>query len=1695
MFNEESKKPVRNKFQKQVNVLVWKSYLQRQRRWKLLLVETALAAVLFLVAVFIAKPVFLTPLEAEPVPPLPFADIISKLHKDTIIGYAPNTEPYKAIMERTAELINIEIISAPTERGLNYLLYSRSKGNKIVNKVIWVLWKPQMGNVYRFTVRSTDLARFFKVMTRKGELDRARNPHLHAGFLSIQLAVSQAVLEFASPTIPEYELSLMSMPVSPLMEEDEVRRAISLILLCFTLALLLPVVETEALVVMETSSRLKRALRIRSVNFSTMYLGWLVYGLLTALPICLLGSIALILIFRWIHLVYALLTLLAYFCVMMMLALIMAMFHNKAKIACIWTTLQTLLQTFLAELMVHHKYDEQHSGITFIVHMCLPPLGLLNGLDEFALLQTGRETTVMSSILYTILSWFILIFVYSQILMLLQRTIGSQRAIGGQVSWKAIVFKKAVDKSKLRPVIHPDGSERKNLQEVDDLTAKAISFRRVSKRIMAVPVLHNVTFDIYRGEFTLVLSERIQEKTICAMEDLLTGLTPPDSGSINVLGVYQTPDRNLMTERHMMGYCDNSSFLINDLTVEEHFTFYIQICMWNESNQAILEYRHIRIKQLLTECELEGLWKVRVANLGTYYRVQLSWAIALLLEPRIVIVPYFREDPEFMAVIKDKIMKFKKHITIIKLSIASMDIEHADRLFVLDTRVLAFGGTPAYMFFKFGREYRLRMTFKSGTGDTAEINQLLLKVKEYGATVRAHFGPLLILRMPTNPSSKVAAFIGEMYEKSVQYGITSMNVSLPDPEEVFRRAIHDSRSTTMFESWEARDRSKWALTKISEPKSWKPKRTFCSNFTHLRIIGWKYFSFYIHFRFFLIITVVSSLVAGVFLGLSLASMLQTLELDAQTKKILHGETLTVESMKMNTTLVLRLDDSDQALSVANSYVMSQTYANGSSVSKMSYIALASTESLTEYLVTRAIDSPQHYVHMYAYGMDVFTRNGTLNVQALYSPLHQDQAAAPRSLARVYMALMRHFTTKPDASVEITNEPLILDLTPFLRETTEPALLIQFLLVLTISHITLVPSNEHGLIRHMQSNAMNFSPARYWFTLAFCDTIHYWLLVVVMAAVSFAILLLAVPRSYFEYGDLFVVPFMLMVYGVGCVPQAYLFSLGPRPALNSMALVIVNIVFGEATIVAKLFYGDMYNYALSFMALSPQYNMAYALVKIRQIFLYNNECILFRSGNLCEGKVLHKCCSKCGVLQECYKRKSYLANIKTEVIATLFTGSLFMGILLLWEYRIIPLVLETLIDKLFVKQKYPAEEEMQGATKEKEDVMDKVKQLQMQKHSKSLTLDTFGEYLLAVNLSRVWNNKYVVRNVHLGVGRGEALAIAGLMRHGRTILCEMLSGYKKRNEGHLWAMSKYRLKYSPVNFCKHMALCNEREPLPTWMTVYDALEMLAILRGVPRKHVNEELFNYINALDLSKHEDLLICRLQPSERKRLKFAAAVIGAPSVLVFDECTAYQNIFVRHAMYHIMYNLRKQGHAVIHLASSVEAHLPVSNRLAILRDGCIFDIDYVDHLLDRYSNKGYTVVVHLKDEVDVHKMFQNTFKNFVINDTTDVLVNLQVLDDDLTWETVFKKMEHLLATNNQVYSYIVCAKPIDYIYNAIISEEKGTKEAGDFISRPWLKKITKQKPKIQPPPEKMQQLLSYSHTYDITKLKELPWSVIFHR
>lgn len=70
------------------------------------------------------------------------------------------------------------------------------------------------------------------------------------------------------------------------------------------------------------------------------------------------------------------------------------------------------------------------------------------------------------------------------------------------------------------------------------------------------------------------------------------------------------------------------------------------------------------------------------------------------------------------------------------------------------------------------------------------------------------------------------------------------------------------------------------------------------------------------------------------------------------------------------------------------------------------------------------------------------------------------------------------------------------------------------------------------------------------------------------------------------------------------------------------------------------------------------------------------------------------------------------------------------------------------------------------------------------------IDTFGEYILAQDLTKKQIGYPDIIGIYLGVGKGEAVAITALKTHGRRQLCDLLAGVTMADGGNVWSMSKW-----------------------------------------------------------------------------------------------------------------------------------------------------------------------------------------------------------------------------------------------------------------------------------------------------------------
>ena len=159
----------------------------------------------------------------------------------------------------------------------------------------------------------------------------------------------------------------------------------------------------------------------------------------------------------------------------------------------------------------------------------------------------------------------------------------------------------------------------------------SISVSKLTKRFGDFTAVDEITFDVRQGEIFGFLGANGAGKTT-AMR-MLCGLSLPTSGSATVAGFDLSSEPEQI--KRSIGYMSQKFSLYEDLTVKENSRFYGGIYGLND--KQILE----KTEQMLDHLKLKSQANTLVKSLPLGWRQKLSFAVALMHDPKIV----FLDEP------------------------------------------------------------------------------------------------------------------------------------------------------------------------------------------------------------------------------------------------------------------------------------------------------------------------------------------------------------------------------------------------------------------------------------------------------------------------------------------------------------------------------------------------------------------------------------------------------------------------------------------------------------------------------------------------------------------------------------------------------------------------------------------------------------------------------------------------------------------------------------------------------------------------------------------------------------------------------------------------------------------------------------------------------------------------------------------
>jgi ABC-2 type transport system ATP-binding protein len=213
-----------------------------------------------------------------------------------------------------------------------------------------------------------------------------------------------------------------------------------------------------------------------------------------------------------------------------------------------------------------------------------------------------------------------------------------------------------------------------------------------------------------------------------------------------------------------------------------------------------------------------------------------------------------------------------------------------------------------------------------------------------------------------------------------------------------------------------------------------------------------------------------------------------------------------------------------------------------------------------------------------------------------------------------------------------------------------------------------------------------------------------------------------------------------------------------------------------------------------------------------------------------------------------------------------------------------------------------------------------------------------------SLTKEYAGRPALKEISFSVERGEILGFLGPNGAGKTTTMRILTGYLPPTSGSA-TIAGFDVGTHSLEARRHIGYLPESVPLYRELTVYDYLEFVARLRGIPGDVRDSKIKAAMEKANLGDVSGRIIGKLSKGFRQRVGIAQAVIHEPDVMILDEPTEGLDPRQRSDTRALIRELGKE-HTVIlstHILPEVEA---TCDRVLIINEGAIVASDTPDGL-----------------------------------------------------------------------------------------------------------------------------------------------------
>jgi ABC-2 type transport system ATP-binding protein len=216
---------------------------------------------------------------------------------------------------------------------------------------------------------------------------------------------------------------------------------------------------------------------------------------------------------------------------------------------------------------------------------------------------------------------------------------------------------------------------------------------------------------------------------------------------------------------------------------------------------------------------------------------------------------------------------------------------------------------------------------------------------------------------------------------------------------------------------------------------------------------------------------------------------------------------------------------------------------------------------------------------------------------------------------------------------------------------------------------------------------------------------------------------------------------------------------------------------------------------------------------------------------------------------------------------------------------------------------------------------------------------------AAGIGKSFGGRAVLDHVDLAVETGSVLALLGPNGAGKTTMVRILATLVRPDTGTA-TIAGHDLLTDPVGVKRSISLTGQYAAVDDLLTGRENLEMMALLRHIPRRAARARAAELLAAFDMADAGDRPARAYSGGMKRRLDLAISMIERPRLLFLDEPTTGLDLRSREQLWATVRRLAEEGVTILLTTQYLEEADVLADRITLLDRGRVVAQGTADEL-----------------------------------------------------------------------------------------------------------------------------------------------------